>query len=111
MKIWVKLKDTGSMLHDTTSGQTITGKAAVEVEHSARIEKAIRGGALIKLTDTEAKALNKDIKPADLPNAQVNDAAPVETAAEKKAREKKEADEAAAAAALLEEEEGKGKKK
>lgn len=66
-KTFVKLKDTGSAFHDVTTQQTITGKCAVEVSKSARLEKAIRGGALVEMSEEEAKAHNALIPDADKP--------------------------------------------
>jgi hypothetical protein len=62
-KIWVKLGDPSSKFED---GKTkITGTESVHVESNEKIERAIKGGILVKIRDDERVTVKgTDIKEA-----------------------------------------------
>lgn len=57
MKIYVKLRDKGTIFHDGSGNQSITGSLPVEVTLTPKIKNAMQKGRLEKVSDEEAKAI------------------------------------------------------
>jgi len=56
-KIYVVLRDKGTIFHDGTQDVSVTGLLPTEVKPTAKITKAIQDGILIKVDEKEAEAL------------------------------------------------------
>lgn len=56
-KIYVKLKDGASIFNDASGRQSVTGKLPVLVTRTIKINQAVAGGVLIRLSDEEANRL------------------------------------------------------
>jgi len=54
-KKYVKLKDKGTIFHDSTKGITVTGSVPKEIEITPNIKTAISKGILVVVDDSEAK--------------------------------------------------------
>ncbi len=52
-KVYLKLRDRGSVFHDPTQGRSIAGEEVNAFLESARVVKAIRGGHVLKVTEKE----------------------------------------------------------
>lgn len=54
-KIYLKLRDKGSIFHDSTQGITVTGKAVVAFTKNPFVTKAILAGVVDVVSDEEAE--------------------------------------------------------
>lgn len=64
-KIFVQIRDTGSVFYDGSEEITVSGVEPVEVEETAKVVRAIKGGALKRLETEEANAILEQLKPAE----------------------------------------------
>lgn len=55
--VYVRLRDTGSIFHDTTQNRAVTGKLPVHVRRTPKVAQAIKDGVLdeVKAADAEAE--------------------------------------------------------
>lgn len=60
--VYVKLKDPRSIFRDAGAGITIQGDSVFKVPSTKMVTRAIVGGALIKISDTEGKKLEASTK-------------------------------------------------
>lgn len=74
-KVYVKLRDAGSIFHDIVSGVSVVGRAPVEIEVSAKVKEAIKGGALVELTDKEYALAIEAAKEGDKEATKASEAA------------------------------------
>lgn len=56
MKIHVRLRDTGTIFHDTSANVTVTGSVPVQVTTTKKVNAALAKGILVKVDDEKAKA-------------------------------------------------------
>lgn len=52
-KVYVKLKDTGSIFHDASQEQTITGTKVVAFKKTGKVKSAIKNGVLVEVDAPE----------------------------------------------------------
>lgn len=67
-KVFVKLKDTGSIFHDASQDGTVTGDKVVELKKTPKVMAAIKGGVLVEAKASEVEkteeAKTEETKPA-----------------------------------------------
>lgn len=61
-KIHVVLKDKGSIFFDASQSATITGKNAVVVNLTLKVQRALKSSVIVEISAAEAKTINAEIK-------------------------------------------------
>ena len=61
-KVIIKLRDKSSIFHDPGQSATLSGAMVIEVKESARISRALKGGAIEKATKAELDEYQKSSK-------------------------------------------------
>lgn len=59
-KIFVKLKEAGTIFHDSLGNQSVSGVAIVEVEKTEKIATALNSGILIECTQSDFEKYDAD---------------------------------------------------